>query len=160
MNINQKNIIEFNRDFNRKLKTDVFTTIRVSSREKRERFLKLIGEPVTCLNLETGEETPAILRDVIEVMKPAISDTIIKTDTGEWDIDKANNILKQYGITQKTKCLILILERIKKTDLIEDCSKCEYGIKYEPEPGLTDYHCGTPADTDECIFKVKKDTGK
>jgi hypothetical protein len=118
MNINQKNIIKFNRDFNGKLKTDVFTTIRVSSREKREHFLKL--EPVTCINLETGEETPAILRDVIEVMKPAISDTIIKTDTGEWDIDKANNILKQYGITQKTKCLILILERIKKTNLMEN----------------------------------------
>ena len=104
------NTINFSHNWNGKLGTHIFTTIRKYSKEKLDYYEKQVGE-IFAVNLKGQKKVGGNLLSVRHEKKLIhIDPELLMVDTGMPTLKKALEIFALFGIKQDDPVIILLVE--------------------------------------------------
>ena len=104
--------IKFSHNWNNKLNTKVFTTIRKWNRNKEEYYRSAIGE-IFKVDLG-GHQLPLVKLVNVDIIEYAhIPVTVLAQDVGYTSREKADQIFARFGIANFDRVIILLFERVK-----------------------------------------------
>ena len=104
------NEINFKHNWNNKLNCPIFTTIRKHNRNKEMYYQNQIGNEFKIM-LNNKLMGIAVLREVLTITFMNIPKTILRADTGYFEMGKIDMIFKRFGIADPDEILILTFER-------------------------------------------------
>lgn len=107
---NEMNTIPFVHNWNQKLDSSVFTTIRKSTPDKMNYYYDCLGKEFSVL-LSKKEKCKAKLLDMVTIKLKDIPDYVLCTDTGCASIVEAKEVFIKFGIKNEDECLILLFAR-------------------------------------------------